>query len=160
MRKKRAKVRSELVGFVFQSFQLLASLSAIENVMLPAELTGDSEAQAKAKELLDRVGLSHRVNHYPRQLSGGEQQRVAIARAFASSVEILFADEPTGNLDTATGQHIIDLIFELNAEFGTTLVLVTHDSRLADRCERSIHIASGELIEPPNLPEVVSSLGG
>ena len=157
---KRAKVRSELVGFVFQSFQLLASLSAIENVMLPAELTGDSEAQAKAKELLDRVGLSHRVNHYPRQLSGGEQQRVAIARAFASSVEILFADEPTGNLDTTTGQHIIDLIFELNAEFGTTLVLVTHDSRLADRCERSIHIASGELLESPSPPQVVSSLGG
>jgi putative ABC transport system ATP-binding protein len=100
------------------------------------------------------------MKHYPRQLSGGEQQRVAIARAFASSVEILFADEPTGNLDTTTGQHIIDLIFDLNEEFGTTLVLVTHDSRLADRCGRSIHIASGELIEPPSLPEAVSSLGG
>ncbi|MDC0068186.1 ABC transporter ATP-binding protein [Gammaproteobacteria bacterium] len=157
---KRAQVRSELVGFVFQSFQLLESLSAMENVMLPSELNGDTEAQAKAQELLNRVGLSHRVNHYPRQLSGGEQQRVAIARAFASSVEILFADEPTGNLDTATGQHIIDLIFELNAEFGTTLVLVTHDTRLADRCERIIHIASGELIEPPSLSEAVSSLGG
>ena len=156
---KRAQVRSELVGFVFQSFQLLESLSAMENVMLPSELNGDTEAQAKAQELLNRVGLSHRVNHYPRQLSGGEQQRVAIARAFASSVEILFADEPTGNLDTATGQHIIDLIFELNAEFGTTLVLVTHDTRLADRCERIIHIASGELIEPPSLSEAVSSLG-
>ena len=131
----------------------------MENVMLPSELNGDTEAQAKAQELLNRVGLSHRVNHYPRQLSGGEQQRVAIARAFASSVEILFADEPTGNLDTATGQHIIDLIFELNAEFGTTLVLVTHDTRLADRCERIIHIASGELIEPPSLSEAVSSLG-
>ena len=157
---KRAQVRSELVGFVFQSFQLLESLSAMENVMLPSELNGDTEAQAKAQELLNRVGLSHRVNHYPRQLSGGEQQRVAIARAFASSVEILFADEPTGNLDTATGQHIIDLIFELNAEFGTTLVLVTHDTRLADRCERIIHIASGGLIEPPSLSEAVSSLGG
>ena len=157
---KRAQVRSELVGFVFQSFQLLESLSAMENVMLPSELNGDTEAQAKAQELLNRVGLSHRMNHYPRQLSGGEQQRVAIARAFASSVEILFADEPTGNLDTATGQHIIDLIFELNAEFGTTLVLVTHDTRLADRCERIIHIASGELIEPPSLSEAVSSLGG
>ena len=157
---KRAQVRSELVGFVFQSFQLLESLSAMENVMLPSELNGDTEAQAKAQELLSRVGLSHRMNHYPRQLSGGEQQRVAIARAFASSVEILFADEPTGNLDTATGQHIIDLIFELNAEFGTTLVLVTHDTRLADRCERIIHIASGELIEPASLPEAVSSLGG
>ncbi len=145
---QRAQVRAELVGFVFQSFQLLASLSAIENVMLPAELKGDSEAEQKAKELLTRVGLEHRMNHYPRQLSGGEQQRVAIARAFASSVDILFADEPTGNLDTSTGQHIIDLIFELNAEFGTTLVLVTHDQRLADRCERSIHIASGELATP------------
>jgi putative ABC transport system ATP-binding protein len=128
-------------------------------VMLPSELRGDSDAHAKAHELLDRVGLSHRMKHYPRQLSGGEQQRVAIARAFASSVEILFADEPTGNLDTTTGQHIIDLIFDLNEEFGTTLVLVTHDARLADRCGRSIHIASGELIQPPSLPETVSSLG-
>ncbi len=157
---QRAKVRSELVGFVFQSFQLLASLSAIENVMLPAELKGDSDAQAKAHELLDRVGLSHRMNHYPRQLSGGEQQRVAIARAFASSADILFADEPTGNLDTTTGQTIIDLIFELNAEFGTTLVLVTHDDRLAERCERSIYIASGELIKPLSQPEAVPSIVG
>ncbi len=157
---QRAKVRSELVGFVFQSFQLLASLSALENVMLPSELKGDSNAQAKAYELLERVGLGHRMKHYPRQLSGGEQQRVAIARAFASSVDILFADEPTGNLDTTTGQHIIDLIFELNEEFGTTLVLVTHDDRLADRCERSIHIASGELIEPPGQPEAISSIVG
>ena len=157
---QRAKVRSELVGFVFQSFQLLASLSAIENVMLPAELRGDSDAQAKAHELLDRVGLSHRTNHYPRQLSGGEQQRVAIARAFASSADILFADEPTGNLDTTTGQTIIDLIFELNAEFGTTLVLVTHDDRLAERCERSIYIASGELIKPLSQPEAVPSIVG
>ena len=144
---ERAMVRSELVGFVFQSFQLLASLSAIENVMLPSELKGDRNAARKAQELLDRVGLGHRINHYPRQLSGGEQQRVAIARAFASSVDILFADEPTGNLDTATGQHIIDLIFDLNEEFGSTLVLVTHDHRLADRCQRSIHIASGELVD-------------
>lgn len=157
---QRAKVRSELVGFVFQSFQLLTSLSALENVMLPSELKGDSNAQAKAHELLERVGLGHRMKHYPRQLSGGEQQRVAIARAFASSVDILFADEPTGNLDTTTGQHIIDLIFELNEEFGTTLVLVTHDDRLADRCERSIHIASGELIEPPGQPEAISSIVG
>ncbi len=145
---ERANVRSELVGFVFQSFQLLASLTAIENVMLPSELKSDPEAESKAKRLLERVGLEHRINHYPRQLSGGEQQRVAIARAFASSVEILFADEPTGNLDTSTGQHIIDLIFELNAEFGTTLVLVTHDMRLAERCDRSIQIASGELVQP------------
>jgi len=146
---ERAKVRSELVGFVFQSFQLLASLSAIENVMLPSELKGDPNAEKKARDLLGRVGLEHRTHHYPRQLSGGEQQRVAIARAFASSVDILFADEPTGNLDTTTGQHIIDLIFELNAEFGSTLVLVTHDQRLADRCQRSIVIESGELVPDP-----------
>ena len=144
---ERATVRAELVGFVFQSFQLLASLSAIENVMLPAELKGDRLAEQKAKELLERVGLAHRKKHYPRQLSGGEQQRVAIARAFASSVDILFADEPTGNLDTGTGQNIIDLIFELNEEFGTTLVLVTHDQRLADRCQRSILIESGEILD-------------
>ena len=144
---ERAAVRAELVGFVFQSFQLLSSLSAIENVMLPAELKGDRLAEQKAKELLERVGLAHRKKHYPRQLSGGEQQRVAIARAFASSVDILFADEPTGNLDTGTGQNIIDLIFELNEEFGTTLVLVTHDQRLADRCQRSILIESGEILD-------------
>ena len=154
---ERANVRSELVGFVFQSFQLLASLSALENVMLPSELSGDSGAEAKARELLERVGLGHRINHYPRQLSGGEQQRVAIARAFASSVDILFADEPTGNLDTTTGQHVIDLIFELNKEFGTTLVLVTHDQRLADRCDRAIHIATGEIVVPDPVPQVVSS---
>ena len=144
----RAKVRAELVGFVFQSFQLLASLSAIENVMLPSELRGDARADDKARELLERVGLGHRINHYPRQLSGGEQQRVAIARAFASSVDLLFADEPTGNLDTATGQHVIDLIFELNREFGATLVLVTHDQRLAEPCDRVIHLASGEIVVP------------
>ncbi|MBL6690126.1 MAG: ABC transporter ATP-binding protein [Pseudomonadales bacterium] len=155
---ERARVRSELVGFVFQSFQLLASLSAIENVMLPSELRGDTGAEAKARELLERVELGHRTNHYPRQLSGGEQQRVAIARAFASSVDILFADEPTGNLDTTTGQHIIDLIFELNKEFGTTLVLVTHDQRLADRCDRTIHIASGEIINPEPAPAVVQGI--
>lgn len=148
---ERALVRSELVGFVFQSFQLLASLTAIENVMLPSELKVDPDAENKARDLLDRVGLGHRYNHYPRQLSGGEQQRVAIARAFASSVDILFADEPTGNLDTATGQHVIDLIFELNEEFGTTLVLVTHDHRLAGRCQRSINLASGEIISSPEL---------
>lgn len=143
---QRAVVRGEMVGFVFQTFQLLASLTAIENVMLPSELKGDANAYDKARDLLERVGLGHRFNHYPRQLSGGEQQRVAIARAFASSAEVLFADEPTGNLDTITGAHIIDLIFELNVEFGTTLVLVTHDSRIADRCDRSIRIDSGELV--------------
>lgn len=148
---ERAQVRSELVGFVFQSFQLLASLTAIENVMLPSELKGDRFAEEKARRLLERVGLGHRMNHYPRQLSGGEQQRVAIARAFASSVDILFADEPTGNLDTGTGQHIIDLIFDLNEEFGTTLVLVTHDQRLAGRCQRSIQITSGEVVIEPDV---------
>ena len=143
---QRAHTRGEKVGFVFQTFQLLSSLTALENVMLPAELKKDPEAEEKALSLLHRVGLDHRCHHYPRQLSGGEQQRVAIARAFASSASILFADEPTGNLDSKTGAKIIDLIFELNAEFGTTLVLVTHDSRLADRCDRAIHIASGLIV--------------
>ncbi|MDC0939419.1 ABC transporter ATP-binding protein, partial [Pseudomonadales bacterium] len=119
---QRAHTRGDKVGFVFQTFQLLSSLTALENVMLPAELKKDSEAEQKALRLLQRVGLDHRSHHYPRQLSGGEQQRVAIARAFASSASILFADEPTGNLDSKTGAKIIDLIFELNAEFGTTLV--------------------------------------
>ena len=143
---QRAHTRGAKVGFVFLTFQLLSSLTALENVMLPAELKKDSEAEQKALRLLQRVGLDHRSHHYPRQLSGGEQQRVAIARAFASSASILFADEPTGNLDSKTGAKIIDLIFELNAEFGTTLVLVTHDSRLAGRCDRAIHIASGVIV--------------
>ena len=147
---QRAQVRGEIVGFVFQTFQLLASLSALENVMLPGELKGDSQAHVIARDLLDRVGLSHRYHHYPNQLSGGEQQRVAIARAFASSADVLFADEPTGNLDTATGMHIIDLIFDLNQEFGTTLVLVTHDQRLAERCDRAINIESGQLVKDVN----------
>lgn len=145
---ERAKVRGETVGFVFQSFQLLSSLTAVENVMLPAELRGDRQAEQLAKSFLDRVGLEHRSHHYPSQLSGGEQQRVAIARAFASSAQILFADEPTGNLDTKTGAHIIDLLFELNQEFGTTLVLVTHDTRVAGRCDRALHLEAGQLIEP------------
>lgn len=145
---QRANVRSEMVGFVFQTFQLLASLTALENVMLPSELKSDPLAEAKARDLLARVGLEHRLHHYPRQLSGGEQQRVAIARAFASSVEILFADEPTGNLDSETGAKIIDLLFDLNEDFGTTLVLVTHDLRLADRCGRAIQISSGKIVPP------------
>ena len=152
---QRANVRAEMVGFVFQAFQLLASLTALENVMLPSELKRDPNAETKAKDLLKRVGLEHRMHHYPRQLSGGEQQRVAIARAFASSVEILFADEPTGNLDTSTGAHIIDLLFSLNADFGTTLVLVTHDLRLAERCDRSIQISSG-MIEPASTSAAAS----
>lgn len=142
---ERARVRGDMVGFVFQTFQLLGSLTALENVMLPAELSGNRDAEKNARDLLARVGLDHRLNHYPKQLSGGEQQRVAIARAFASSPRVLFADEPTGNLDTATGGKIIDLLFDLNDEFDTTLVLVTHDNRLADRCERAIHIVSGEI---------------
>ena len=143
---QRAKLRGEMVGFVFQTFQLLSSLTALENVMLPGELRSDPQAEDNAKKLLDRVGLGHRLQHYPRQLSGGEQQRVAIARAFASNPKILFADEPTGNLDAKTGAKIIDLLFDLNADFGTTLVLVTHDARLASRCERSILIEAGQLV--------------
>ncbi len=143
---ERAIVRGEQIGFVFQTFQLLGSLTALENVMLPAELRGDSRAEADARELLDKVGLAERLDHYPRQLSGGEQQRVAIARAFASRPNVLFADEPTGNLDTRTGQKVIELLFELNAEFDTTLVLVTHDDRLAARCQRTVEIASGRIV--------------
>jgi putative ABC transport system ATP-binding protein len=143
---QRALLRGELVGFVFQSFQLLPSLTALENVMLPIELKGDEQARDKARRLLERVGLNERWHHYPNQLSGGEQQRVAIARAFASQAPILFADEPTGNLDTTTGQRIIDLLFDLNSEFSTTLVLVTHDERLAQRCGRIIRLVAGEIV--------------
>lgn len=142
---QRARVRGEQVGFVFQTFQLLRSLTALENVMLPGELHGDPDAQREALRLLEKVGLGERTGHYPTQLSGGEQQRVAIARAFASRPNVLFADEPTGNLDTATGQRIIDLLFELNAEYATTLVLVTHDDRLASRCERVVEIVAGRI---------------
>lgn len=143
---QRAKVRADLVGFVFQSFQLLPSLTALENVMLPAELNGVAGARQLAEKYLQRVGLDHRNHHYPRQLSGGEQQRVAIARAFASQPKILFADEPTGNLDSVTGAHVIDLLFELNREEGATLVLVTHEQRLADRCQRSITLEAGGIV--------------
>jgi putative ABC transport system ATP-binding protein len=143
---QRARLRGERVGFVFQSFQLLGSLTALENVMLPGELRGDADPRRDALELLDRVGLSERSGHYPRQLSGGEQQRVAIARAFASRPKVLFADEPTGNLDTATGARIIDLIFALNADYATTLVLVTHDEALASRCDRIIELAGGRIV--------------
>ena len=144
---QRAMLRGQLVGFVFQSFQLLPSLTALENVMLPIELKGDDQARDKAKQLLQRVGLEERWHHYPNQLSGGEQQRVAIARAFATQAEILFADEPTGNLDTATGKKVVELLFELNREFSTTLVLVTHDERLAQRCNRVIKLVAGEIAE-------------
>lgn len=144
---QRARLRAAHVGFVFQSFQLLDSLNALENVMLPLELDGRADARQRARDLLERVGLGQRLTHYPRQLSGGEQQRVAIARAFAAEPEVLFADEPTGNLDTTTGEHISDLLFELNRERGTTLVLVTHDERLAHRCQRLIRLESGHLID-------------
>ncbi|WP_051082516.1 ABC transporter ATP-binding protein [Kangiella aquimarina] len=144
---ERAAVRAQYVGFVFQSFHLLPGLTALENVMLPIELKEDKNAQTKAKELLEKVGLAERLNHYPHQLSGGEQQRVAIARAFASEPKILFADEPTGNLDTANGEKIIDLIFDLNQQLGTTLVLVTHDDRLAERCQRLVRLEAGKVIE-------------
>lgn len=143
---QRARVRAEHVGFVFQSFQLLDSLTALENVMLPLELEGRDDARQCARELLVRVGLGERLAHYPRQLSGGEQQRVAIARAFVSEPDILFADEPTGNLDSLTGERISDLLFELNRERGTTLVLVTHDSRLAARCQEQIRLEAGRLV--------------
>jgi putative ABC transport system ATP-binding protein len=143
---ERALFRGETVGFVFQSFQLLPALTALENVMLPLELKGRRDAREEAEEFLQRVGLGDRSHHYPRQMSGGEQQRVAIARAFAARPVILFADEPTGNLDTRTGAHIIDLLFELNREEGTTLVLVTHEQRLADRCGRKLCLEAGELV--------------
>jgi putative ABC transport system ATP-binding protein len=144
---QRAQVRSELVGFVFQSFQLLPALTALVNVMLPLELKGINNPQHIARGFLDKVGLGQRVTHYPRQLSGGEQQRVAVARAFASQPKILFADEPTGNLDEKTGGQIIELLFALNKELGTTLVLVTHDHALAGRCDRHLQLAEGLLVD-------------
>jgi putative ABC transport system ATP-binding protein len=139
----RARLRGRLVGFVFQSFQLLPSLTALENVMLPLELAGVADAEARAKAILSRVGLGARIKHYPKQLSGGEQQRVAIARAFVTEPKLLFADEPTGNLDAKTGRTMIDLLFELNRERGTTLILVTHDLSLAGRCGRRLVIDEG-----------------
>ena len=141
----RAQLRGRMVGFVFQSFQLLPALTALENVMLPLELSGGAGAATRARTVLDRVGLAERLGHYPRQLSGGEQQRVAVARAFVTEPKLLFADEPTGNLDSATGEHVIDLLFEMNRERGATLVLVTHDHELASRCDRRLHIAAGEI---------------
>ncbi len=141
----RAVQRGKLLGFVFQSFQLLPSLTALENVMLPLELAGSKASTATAQGWLERVGLSHRLRHYPKHLSGGEQQRVALARAFAPAPRLILADEPTGNLDAATGQQIIDLMFELNAKEGTTLILVTHDEAIAARCGRTLHIRGGRL---------------
>ena len=143
----RAELRGRMLGFVFQSFQLLPSLSALENVMLPLELAGRDDARSVAQEMLGRVGLDDRLTHYPKHLSGGEQQRVALARAFAVKPQLLLADEPTGNLDAATGAQIIELMFAMNAEQGTTLLLVTHDEVLARRCGRVLRLAAGCLAE-------------
>ncbi|RLJ65373.1 putative ABC transport system ATP-binding protein [Sulfurisoma sediminicola] len=142
----RAALRGRLLGFVFQSFQLLPALTALENAMLPLELAGLAEARGNATAMLERVGLGHRLHHYPKHLSGGEQQRVALARAFGVRPKLLLADEPTGNLDADTGGEIIDLMFEMNREAGTTLVLVTHDEALAHRCGRTIRLAGGRLV--------------
>ncbi len=143
----RARARRDRIGFVFQSFQLLPALTAVENVMLPLELAGEADARRRARAILQRVGLADRLDHYPRQLSGGEQQRVAIARAFVVEPKVVFADEPTGNLDVRTGDEIVTQMFDLNHERGTTLVLVTHDERLAARCQRRIELAAGRIVE-------------
>jgi len=148
----RAAVRAASVGFVFQSFHLVPSLNALENVMLPLELAGKDEPRKVAREILDQVGLGERWSHYPSQLSGGEKQRVAIARAFATEPAVLFADEPTGNLDSATGGHIVDLMFELNRDSSTTLILVTHDKSLAARCDRVLGLDAGRLITDERAP--------
>ena len=142
----RAQIRAELVGFVFQNFQLLFGMTALENVMLPLELAQAPHPRKTAQELLDRVGLGERIHHYPNQLSGGEQQRCAIARAFATQPRCLFADEPTGNLDSATGKRIIELLFELNSEQGTTLIMATHDEHLSQLCDRRIQLDAGRLV--------------
>jgi putative ABC transport system ATP-binding protein len=142
----RAAVRAERLGFVFQNFQLLANLTALENVMLPLELLGRSDARVRAREMLQRVGLGERLTHYPKVLSGGEQQRVALARAFVVEPSVLLADEPTGSLDFATGERVMNLMFDMNREAGTTLVLVTHDRAIAQRCERQIRIEAGRVV--------------
>ena len=141
----RARLRAGRVGFVFQSFQLLPALSALENILLPLELAGAADARERGRDWLTRVGLTARASHTPRQLSGGEQQRIAIARAFATDPQVLFADEPTGNLDADTGARIIELLFELNASARTTLLLVTHDNAVADRCQRRLHLVAGRV---------------
>ncbi|WP_438862699.1 ABC transporter ATP-binding protein [Neptunicella sp.] len=152
---QRARLRGDKVGFIFQSFMLVQSLTALENVLLPAQISGLTDAKQRADEILSLVGLAHRANHYPNQLSGGEQQRVAIARAFITRPKILFADEPTGNLDAANGEKIENLLFQLNQESDTTLILVTHDADLAARCERQLHMHGGELTEPDAVGEKI-----
>ncbi len=147
---QRSEMRSLHVGFVFQQFLLVNSLTALENIMLPAELANMPNAEEKALELLAKVKLSDRADHFPSQLSGGEQQRIAIARAFISQPDILFADEPTGNLDTKTGEHITELLFEIHKQFGTTLVLVTHDNKLAAKCKKQVRMTSGSLVDVTN----------
>jgi len=142
---QRAELRGRSVGFVFQSFQLLPALTALENVMLPLELSQDSQAEELSVEMLRRVGLGERLHHYPKHLSGGEQQRVALARAFVVRPKLLFADEPTGSLDAESGAAVIRLLFEMNREYGTTLVLVTHDEQLASRCQRALRLAAGRI---------------
>ena len=144
----RAELRGRSVGFVFQSFQLLPSLNALENVMLPLELAGHADAEARSREILSKVGLQERMAHYPKHLSGGEQQRVALARAFSVRPKLLFADEPTGSLDAEAGESVIELVFELNRSFGTTLVMVTHDEHLAQRCGRVVRLAAGRIVGP------------
>lgn len=146
----RARLRNDQVGFVFQNFQLLPTLTALENVAVPLELQKKQNAKKISRELLEKVGLQDRFNHYPSQLSGGEQQRVALARAFSNSPRILFADEPTGNLDTETGARVEELLFELNKEQGTTLVIVTHDTALASKTQRTLHLKGGKIVEAQN----------
>lgn len=153
----RAQVRNEHVGFIFQNFQLIPTLSALENIMVPLELRGDKSARSVAESLLAEVGLSDRADHYPAQLSGGEQQRVAIARAFSSEPKVLFADEPTGNLDAETGQKIEALLFKLNREKGTALVLVTHDPELAQKTDQIIHLKGGKMVEGSVLKTSIAS---
>ncbi|MCQ8887289.1 ABC transporter ATP-binding protein [Pseudoalteromonas agarivorans] len=154
---QRAALRAEKVGFVFQSFMLVQSLTALENVMLPAELAGESDAKEQALALLEKVGLSHRIDHYPSQLSGGEQQRVAIARAFIGTPKILFADEPSANLDSKNGKMVESLLFDLNQQHGTTLILVTHDEALAQKCQHIVQIEAGCLVK--NSKEDVPNVG-
>jgi len=153
----RAAVRARQLGFVFQSFQLLGNLNALENVMLPLELLGAGNARARATEMLARVGLTERLAHYPRTLSGGEQQRVALARAFVVEPAVLLADEPTGSLDFATGERVMQLIFDMNREAGTTLLLVTHDADIAARCDRQLHIEAGRLTLAERAPQPTRS---